>query len=595
MRFSRSISFKISLLVVCLVVLSIFMIALFSYIQTSKAIIDRTFGQLNSVKWEKSRRIENFFGERTNELKLFASSKPVAQLCELMESENLKTGENLKTSYENEAYFSNYLLLHPDILKLFIINNNNRLIETSAQQRVFSSASPSDQLKYISDTIFNSTFSQPVYYTDIIQDSANNPVLFVLLPLDVPGKQFLIGFEIKASAISDIMYENNPFNGMGKSGEAYLVGSDTLMRSQSRFVPNSVLKLKAKTDAVINALGCNDNTGIINDYRGIKVLSSYGIISINNIRWAIMAEIDYKEAIIPIDDYRNNMIFLGMLSALLFTAFIVFVTHTIIKPVVKLKNAALEIAKGNYDTVVENHSSDEVGQLTLAFNRMAKQLDEQRKNLEKERISRLSEMIDWQENERQRLSRELHDSLGQVLLSIKMRIQRAKGKTDNDNAIIEETNMLLAETVQEVRNISNDLMPSVLISYGLQGCLKNLCENILARADIEADFKTNIESLLPSKIQTYLYRIIQEAVNNIIKHSKATRVSIVLMNYDSGIELTVSDNGCGFGQDILSQNRGQGLRNITERVELLGGSCTIDSHNGQGTQIFVNIPHKPHE
>ena len=105
------------------------------------------------------------------------------------------------------------------------------------------------------------------------------------------------------------MYENNPFNGMGKSGEAYLVGSDTLMRSQSRFVPNSVLKLKAKTDAVINALGGNDNTGIINDYRGIKVLSSYGIISINNIRWAIMAEIDYKEAIIPIDDYRNNMIF----------------------------------------------------------------------------------------------------------------------------------------------------------------------------------------------------------------------------------------------------------------------------------------------
>ncbi|HQL70922.1 MAG TPA: hypothetical protein PLA77_08825, partial [Bacteroidales bacterium] len=81
MRFSRSISFKISLLVVCLVILSIFMIALFSYIQTSKAIIDRTFGQLNSVKWEKSRRIENFFGERTNELKLFASSKPVAQLC----------------------------------------------------------------------------------------------------------------------------------------------------------------------------------------------------------------------------------------------------------------------------------------------------------------------------------------------------------------------------------------------------------------------------------------------------------------------------------------------------------------------------------
>ena len=589
MKLNTSISIKLSLIIVCFVSLAIFLIASFSYFQTREAIIARTFDQLNSVKWEKRKRIENYFTERINELRLLASISTVTELEKMISSYPDYFDVSVFNRSEIKSDFENYLNMHSDINKVLFAVNNNLLHISLTNDSIALSSVPD----VLSEELFNMNSADTLngyFFSDIVLHGNEEFAMYVFIPVGSAKQHAAIGFEIDAKAISDIMFENNPFNGLGKSGEAYLVGSDTLMRSLSRFEKKSILIRRAGTSAVNEALQGIEGTDILNDYRGVKVLSSYGLIQISNVKWAILAEIDYNEAIIPIVDYRNNMIFLGILSALLFTALIIFTTLSITRPVVKLKNAAVEVSKGNYNMTITNDSYDELGQLTVAFNQMLKKIDEQQKFLETERITRLTEMIDWQENERQRLSRELHDSLGQVLLSIKMRIQRAKGKTNNDDTIIFETNQMLAETVQEVRNISNDLMPSVLVSYGLQGCLRNLCDTLLSASGIRANLETNIENLLPSKTQIYLYRIIQEAINNITKHSGATRVDISLLKSGSEITLVIVDNGIGFDEPKSQSGKGQGLINIKERAALLNGTCKIESEIGKGTTIFVTIP-----
>lgn len=589
MKLNTSISIKLSFIIVCFVSLAIFLIATFSYFQTREAIIARTFDQLNSVKWEKRKRIENYFTERINELRLLASISTVTELEKMISSYPDYFDVSVFNRSEIKSDFENYLNMHSDINKVLFAVNNNLLHISLTNDSIALSSVPD----VLSEELFNMNSADTLngyFFSDIVLHGNEEFAMYVFIPVGSAKQHAAIGFEIDAKAISDIMFENNPFNGLGKSGEAYLVGSDTLMRSLSRFEKKSILNRRAGTSAVNEALQGIEGTDILNDYRGVKVLSSYGLIQISNVKWAILAEIDYNEAIIPIVDYRNNMIFLGILSALLFTALIIFTTLSITRPVVKLKNAAIEVSKGNYNMTITNDSYDELGQLTVAFNQMMKKIDEQQKFLETERITRLTEMIDWQENERQRLSRELHDSLGQVLLSIKMRIQRAKGKTDNDDTIIFETNQMLAETVQEVRNISNDLMPSVLVSYGLQGCLRNLCDTLLSASGIRANLETNIENLLPSKTQIYLYRIIQEAINNITKHSGATRVDISLLKSGSDITLVIVDDGIGFDEPTSQSGKGQGLINIKERAALLNGTCKIESEIGKGTTIFVTIP-----
>ncbi len=143
---------------------------------------------------------------------------------------------------------------------------------------------------------------------------------------------------------------------------------------------------------------------------------------------------------------------------------------------------------------------------------------------------RLSSMIDGQEIERQRLARELHDGLGQSILAIKMRLERtANASPEKSKQIMEEVQMLFANTIQEIRSISNNLVPAVLNELGLADALQNLCREVTKSSAIKIECEANVHSLKNTdKINTYLYRIAQEALNNAVKHSKASHVNLKL-------------------------------------------------------------------
>jgi signal transduction histidine kinase len=201
-------------------------------------------------------------------------------------------------------------------------------------------------------------------------------------------------------------------------------------------------------------------------------------------------------------------------------------------------------------------------------------------------------MIDGQELERQRLSRELHDGLGQSILAIKMRLERIeKAKPEKAKQIMEEVQELFSDTINEIRSISNNLMPAVLNEFGLVDALTNLCREVSKSTGIQVMFNhQNLTQKLDDKIKTYLYRISQEALNNIIKHSDADRANLTINSDEDYVYLSINDDGKGFKYTEERKLCGNGISNMKERVYLLNGNIKINSDNYKGTKIEISIP-----
>jgi signal transduction histidine kinase len=208
---------------------------------------------------------------------------------------------------------------------------------------------------------------------------------------------------------------------------------------------------------------------------------------------------------------------------------------------------------------------------------------------EKQKLQALfsQQLIETQENEKQRISRELHDSVGQNILFIKN--QLSKTNTNNDvSAILETVN----QTIAEVRNISKDLYPNQLEKYGLAAAIENLGEKVTESCGIfiSADFQ-DTEQYLSKDAMIHLYRIIQEAINNAVKHAAATALRITAEKKDNKLHFLIQDNGKGFDKSILAkkQQSAFGLLSMEERVKILGGKLEIETALNQGTKLSFTL------
>lgn len=343
-----------------------------------------------------------------------------------------------------------------------------------------------------------------------------------------------------------------------------------------------------KTTAVEKAFDNVTGTGQYHDYRDMVVLGSYGKINIPGLDWVILVEIDLEEAMIPIYTLRNSIIILSLLISLIIFGIVYFISLRVTAPIIKLKHAAESISQGKFDVNLVNTSTDEIGDLTRAFNQMASKIKMQTEEIQIEKAKRITSVIDGQEQERQRLSRELHDGLGQRILAVKMKLERAEKATpDLKMNIIEDAKNLLITVSKEVVNMSENLMPPVLNQFGLISAIENLCEEVRAGNDIAVKFSFNdIPDKCDDNSKIYLYRIIQEALNNIIKHAAATKVDIEFNYENDTIKLLIRDNGKGFDTD-LKRKTGNGIYNMRDRAEILGGSFALSSMPGEGTVIIV--------
>ena len=194
--------------------------------------------------------------------------------------------------------------------------------------------------------------------------------------------------------------------------------------------------------------------------------------------------------------------------------------------------------------------------------------------------------------ERQRLSRELHDGLGQWLAAARFRLEStdcARPEVTIQN--INETKRLVDNIIDEIRRISNNLMPGVLQEIGLESALYAMARE-LSREDVLKvllTIKTPLDSLA-TDYQLYVFRIIQEALNNVVKHSKASEVNVEIQQIDATISLNIKDNGVGFSVEEAKGVKGNGLINMRERTHLLGGEMIISSNPSSGTLLTFTLP-----
>lgn len=235
--------------------------------------------------------------------------------------------------------------------------------------------------------------------------------------------------------------------------------------------------------------------------------------------------------------------------------------------------------------------------LLQSLDRISEKIRLQEKELQEEKLRRLRSVIDGQDQERQRLARDLHDSLGQSLIAVRLQLEAAdKPSISQVRASVDVSKGMIDHAIDEVRRISNALQPAALDEFGLETALRTRTMEMASVAGIKASFDCigSVERL-EKKSKIYLYRIAQEAVTNIIKHARATEMQVTLSRNDQTVNLTISDNGKGIMPDPASYADRNGIQNMRERASLLSGTFNIESAPKAGTTITVKIPYKRNE
>jgi signal transduction histidine kinase len=250
--------------------------------------------------------------------------------------------------------------------------------------------------------------------------------------------------------------------------------------------------------------------------------------------------------------------------------------------IVRIAAAAQAWSQGDFSSPVRDRSGDELGRLARDLNRMA------------ERIQTLlaSRQALAVVEERNRLARDLHDTVKQHVFANALLVRAARKQLDRDpdaaRARLEEAERLAEQTQQELINLIGALRPAALADKGLMGMLRAHAEEWSQRTGISVDLRAQGERLTPLDVEEAYYRIAQEALTNVARHSDASHVEMQLAWADESLAMTIRDDGQGFVLEE-SAGKGLGLASMRERVEALGGALTIDS-GASGTWLEARTP-----
>ncbi|MCK9421162.1 MAG: sensor histidine kinase [Bacteroidales bacterium] len=317
----------------------------------------------------------------------------------------------------------------------------------------------------------------------------------------------------------------------------------------------------------------------------INLITFHGI-------WMIRGSRETGQAVTVPIYYTLLILLLSMVLTLIFFSVVFFISRRVTKPLRKLRDAAVSLGEGRYDQDLPVTAHDEIGALTESFNIMAHQIQDKTKELQKERFGRMRSVIDGEEMERQRLSRELHDGIGQLLIAIKLRLESLlyqDGKEIKNS--IQELKKYFDQIIDEVRRISNNLLPSVLEAFSIPIAFRNLFSETEEHSGLHIHFeaKGNFDDL-DKKTKTYLYRLTQEAISNIVKHAEASMVNVTLVREKEALTLIIHDDGKGFSVEKAGKEGGNGIHNMRVRASLLQGQIEIRSVRGEGTTITLKVP-----
>ena len=203
----------------------------------------------------------------------------------------------------------------------------------------------------------------------------------------------------------------------------------------------------------------------------------------------------------------------------------------------------------------------------------------------------MSSMIEGQEAERLRIAKDLHDSLGGLLSTVKAHFGSIQKECDqlDQVPIVQKTNGLIDEACIEVRRISHNMMPHALTISGLEGAIQDMVDN-LNDQKYDATFEANNLPKMETTREVMVYRLVQEIISNIRKHAKASSIFIQIFGHKQEINLIIEDDGVGFDYQKAQLAGGLGLKSINSRVAFLDGNIEWDTQPKRGTNINITIP-----
>ena len=233
----------------------------------------------------------------------------------------------------------------------------------------------------------------------------------------------------------------------------------------------------------------------------------------------------------------------------------------------------------------------------LLYNRYKlKQQTKLQQELFNEQQKRAEAVLEAEEMERQRIARDLHDGVGQLLSATKLNFNAITNDITLDNKQTEEklhkSISMIDDSIKEIRNISHNMMPATLQHFGIIKAIEEFTDrmNLAGKSNINFEYFEVDEDKLNSTFKLMLYRITQEIINNTIKHADASNINIQLIGDENELVLTIEDNGTGFDVQKAMKEEGIGLKNIQLRVDYLKGILNIDSTIGKGTTTIIEIP-----
>ncbi len=295
-----------------------------------------------------------------------------------------------------------------------------------------------------------------------------------------------------------------------------------------------------------------------------------------------------------INGITTQMLVTTLFVALVGVAAASFLTWLLTRPILDLVETTRRVGDGDLTVRASYWANDEIGSLSVAFNQMVGDLAENRSTIAENEAARtrlLEKLITAQEEERKRIARELHDTVGQSLSSMMVGIAvmgRLSGQEAEEKS--QELRILAGETLTQVRELSRELRPSALDDLGLQAALRKYAEDFAVRhPDIATDVHIELSQRLPSSMETALYRIVQEAMTNAARHSGASTVSILVVQRRGSLRAIIEDDGSGFDPEVVRRSQTSvGIHAMQERTELLGGRFNIES-GPDGTTVYIEV------
>lgn len=430
------------------------------------------------------------------------------------------------------------------------------------------------------------------------------PAAFAAAPIRRAGTAIgVLAIEVGIHEVNKVMTGGRDWRaeGLGETGQAYVVGPDGLLRSDLRQQIENPAAFYSRlaeariSPAIIERVRTNGTSVLtlpmVPALRGVPLLRSESSLHLNELRWTVVAEIESAEALEPVASLRRRTMTAAILVSVAFFTAAGLMAAAVTRPVLDLAACVRRLGAGERGVRLPEGSADEVGQLTDAFNRMSRDLQET--TVSKKELEVLAgRLISAQEEERSRIARELHDDLTQRLAALAIEAGRLERFSSGENrAGLEALKRHIGMLATETHSLSRRLHPALLEDLGLAAAIEAECRAFVERGGPVVD--TDIRAIPPTlsrNARLALYRIAQEALRNVQRHSGATEVSLELATARSGITLRIHDNGAGFDRGGPGWRPGIGLASMEERARLLGGSFEVRSRPAGGTLIEVTLP-----